>query len=278
MDHYDAVAARTARLVTNDYSSSFGMATKLFPVAIRADIYNIYGLVRLADEIVDTYRGSDSQAQLNALEDEVYSALDNHFSTNLIVHAFQLTATRHHITRELIEPFFYSMRLDTSPQQYTQPLYERYIVGSAEVVGLMCLRVFVKTRAEFYHLEPGARALGAAFQKVNFLRDLAADQNQLRRFYFPGTNFKDFDEQAKRNVVDDIADDFALAKLAIPQLPVNARAAVGAAYSYYFRLFKKLQTASVNDIKSKRIRVNNTVKIGLLTATVVRTKLVGDRS
>ncbi|MBC7708184.1 squalene/phytoene synthase family protein [Polaromonas sp.] len=273
MDQYDAVAARTAQLVTNSYSSSFGLATRLFPLKIRADIYNIYGLVRLADEIVDTYKGADAREQLDALEREVAKALKCHYSTNLIVHAFQLTASKYSIGDDLIAPFFYSMRLDTTPQLYTRALYDRYIVGSAEAVGLMCLKVFASSKAEYTHLEPGARALGAAFQKVNFLRDLAADQSELKRFYFPNTSFKAFDDVVKADIIADIEADFAIAKTAIPQLPASSRAAVSAAYTYYFRLLWKLKAASAADLLKKRVRINNAVKLGLLGKTVVRAKL-----
>lgn len=273
MEQYDRVASQTAKLVTNSYSSSFGMATRLFPLAIRGDIYNIYGLVRLADEIVDTYKGSDARQQLDALEKEVYAALKSGYSTNLIVHAFQLTANKYDIGRELITPFFYSMRLDTEPQKYTQKLYERYIDGSAEVVGLMCLKVFVRNKAEYSHLEPGARALGAAFQKVNFLRDLSADKNELQRSYFPGVSYESFDDAAKSAIVDDIENDFKTARLAISQLPDSARPAVSAAYSYYMRLLLKLKVTPAEELKKKRVRVNNAIKVALLGKTIIKRKM-----
>lgn len=273
MEQYDQVAGRVARLVTNSYSTSFGTATKLFPKAIRQDIYNIYGLVRIADEIVDTYLGSDAAAQLDALEQETYRALQYGYSANLIVHAFATTARCYNIAEDLIKPFFYSMRLDTAAQHYTPELYARYIDGSAEVVGLMCLKVFVTTEAEFSHLEPGARALGAAFQKVNFLRDLAADQANLERYYFPGSTFATFDDTVKATIIADIEADFAVARQAIAQLPSSARPAVTTAYNYYARLLKKLKQASAIDLLSKRLRVNNAVKLGLLGRTIIAAKL-----
>ena len=272
MEQYNLIAGRTARMVTVSYSTSFGTATRLFAKSIRQDIYNIYGLVRVADEIVDTYQGADAADQLNNLEQETYRALTSGYSANLIVHAFAQTAISHNIGRDLIEPFFYSMRLDTTPQHYTPALYARYIDGSAEVVGLMCLKVFVATNAEFKHLEPGARALGAAFQKVNFLRDLAADQANLERYYFPGSSYKTFDDAAKAAIIADIEADFKSAKLAIPQLPTSARAAVSAAYTYYFRLLWKLKTASAAELLYKRVRVNNAVKLGLLGKTVIKSR------
>lgn len=278
MEQYNLVAAKTAQLVTNSYSTSFGLATRLFPAAIRSDIYNIYGLVRLADEIVDTYKGLDARQQLDALEFEVYNALKQQYSTNLIVHAFQLTASRYNITKELIAPFFFSMRLDTTPQHYTKALYARYIDGSAEVVGLMCLKVFVISPAEYNHLEPGARALGAAFQKVNFLRDLAADQNELQRFYFPDQTYESFDDVAKAAVVENITTDFRQAEAAIAQLPNSARPAVSAAYDYYYRLLQKLTLSPVTDIKLKRVRINNGVKLALLGKTIARRKFSRERA
>lgn len=273
MDQYNQVAAQTARLVTNSYSTSFGLATRLFPLTIRGDIYNVYGLVRLADEIVDTYLGDDARAQLDDLEKEVYRALERHYSTNLIVHAFQLTANRFAIDKSLIAPFFYSMRLDTAPQKYNQALYDRYIDGSAEVVGLMCLKVFVDSPAEYKHLEPGARALGAAFQKVNFLRDLAADQTELKRCYFPGLTFETFSEVDKAKIIDDIKNDFAVASQAIPQLPKTARPAVSAAYSYYSRLLQRLEVTPVATLKQKRVRINNGIKLVLLGQTMIKRRL-----
>lgn len=275
MEQYDQVAAQTARLVTNSYSSSFGLATRLFPLTIRGDIYNIYGLVRLADEIVDTYLGDDARVQLDDLEKEVYRALEYRYSTNLIVHAFQMTANRYAIDKALIAPFFYSMRLDTAPRKYDQALYARYIDGSAEVVGLMCLKVFVASPAEYVHLEPGARALGAAFQKVNFLRDLAADQTELKRCYFPGTTFKTFNEADKAEIIADIKNDFLIAQQAIPQLPKSARPAVSAAYGYYSRLLQRLEATPVATLKQKRVRINNGVKLVLLGQVMVKRHFVG---
>lgn len=272
MDQYNLVAAQVCQLVTNSYSTSFGTATKLFPKTIRQDIYNIYGLVRLADEIVDTYLGADAAEQLDGLEQETYRALDSGYSTNLIVHAFAQTAVKSNIGQELIAPFFYSMRLDTTPQHYTPELYARYIDGSAEVVGLMCVKVFVTTDAEYTHLEPGARALGAAFQKVNFLRDLAADQANLERYYFPGSSFTTFDEATKLTIINDIESDFVIAKHAIAQLPASARPAVSAAYSYYSRLLRKLKSTTADELLQKRVRINNVIKIGLLAKTVVATR------
>jgi len=267
MDQYDRVATQAARLVTDGYSSSFGMATKLFPKHMRGDIYNIYGLVRIADEIVDSYQGNDAAEQLVTLEAEVYAAIKRGFSSNIIVHAFNLTARKHDIGKDIIAPFFYSMKLDTKPQKYNQKLYERYIVGSAEVVGLMCLKVFVASAAEYLHLEPGARALGAAFQKVNFLRDLAEDNQQLSRYYFPIGSYDTFDKDTKQSIVAEIEEDFAVAKSAIVQLPREVRAPVIAATLYYEKLLKKLKETPAETIKIKRVRVPDSVKLALLART-----------
>ncbi len=273
MDTYNIVSQKTARLVTNYYSNSFGLATRLFTPEIRGDIYNIYGLVRIADEIVDTYSGQDAISQIEMLECEVYDAIKRNFSSNLIVHAFQLTANKRSIDKTLIEPFFYSMKLDTKSQQFDKVLYDKYIDGSAEVVGLMCLKVFVNTMAEFKSLEPGARALGSAFQKVNFLRDIVFDFEELNRFYFPDCSYENFDDKDKEIIVLDIKKDFTDALPAINKLPSGARPAVISAYEYYWRLLGKLDKSSVAGIKKKRIRVNNAIKLNLLGKNLVTNKL-----
>jgi phytoene synthase len=220
MDNYNSAAAASSRAVITNFSTSFGLASKLFTQDIRQDIYNIYGLVRLADEVVDSYRGPDAAACLSDLEHETYHSLSRNFSSNLVVHAFSQTASRFNITEELIRPFFKSMKIDLDPNSYSPKLYEDYIYGSAEVVGLMCLKVFTQGDDGAYErLVPGARALGVAFQKVNFLRDLAADYRELGRYYFPLGSFDGFDEKTKAAIISDIKKDFSTAKPAIEQLP-----------------------------------------------------------
>jgi phytoene/squalene synthetase len=264
VDLYAQVSQDAARLVTNRYSTSFSMACRLFAPQLRQHIYNIYGLVRLADEIVDTYTGLDQRDILDALEVETAIASQRGYSSNLIVHAFALTAREYGISASLIEPFFASMRQDITKRHYDVRELGEYVFGSAEVVGLMCLRVFTGGRAADYDkLKPGAQALGAAFQKVNFLRDLAADHDELGRTYFPGIEFGDFSDTAKRAIEDEIAADFAQAHVAINQLPPTARSAVELAYVYYLELFNRIRATPAATLKTRRIRVATPVKLWL---------------
>jgi phytoene synthase len=267
MEIYDKAADVSSRAVIRTFSTSFGLASKLFTGSIRQDIYNIYGLVRLADEIVDTYRGVEAGIYLDALELDTYHSLETGFSSNLIVHAFAKTARHYGINKTLIAPFFISMRLDL-PNCYKVKDYVRYIYGSAEVVGLMCLAVFCQGDEALYkNLEPGARSLGAAFQKVNFLRDLQADYTELGRYYFQQASFDTFDEKTKAMIIADIAMDFEKARPAIDRLPANARPAVLAAYRYYSLLLNKLQQTSASEIKKHRIRVATSKKLWVLAVT-----------
>ena len=273
MDTYNRAAEAAARSVMKQFSTSFGLATRLFGASIRQDIYNIYGLVRIADEIVDSYKGDDSAKLLDALERETKSAVATGYSTNVIVHAYCLTARRYQIKPDLMEAFFVSMRADLKPETYKSSDYEKYIYGSAEVVGLMCLAVFCQGDAALYeHLRPGARALGAAFQKVNFLRDMAADYKELGRYYFPIGSYDNFDEATKKTIIKDISADFITARTAIEQLPASARPAVLAAYRYYLELLNKLTITPATEIKSSRVRVSNGRKAVIFAGTGLRHK------
>jgi 15-cis-phytoene synthase len=265
MELYLTTAQASSRLFTNAYSSSFGMASRLFSKPIRQHIYNIYGLTRIADEIVDTYKGDGAGTILDELERETYQAMERQYSANPIVHAFQATARQFGITKTLLKPFFASMRSDLTKQAFTQVEYERYIHGSAEVVGLMCLRVFCNGSDEQYsQLANGATKLGSAYQKVNFLRDLAADHAELNRCYFPGVTFESFDETAKQAIITDIRADFAEASPTISELPAGARRAVRASYRYYMALLDKLEHTSASTIKIRRVRISNARKLSLL--------------
>lgn len=262
MDLYSSVSYAISKRITLDYSTSFGSSTKLFSSDIRPHIYAIYGLVRIADEVVDVYRGNDSLVLLRELEVEVYASLERGYSVNPVVQSFSQTASKFGITEELIRPFFESMAMDITPAEYTEELYERYIYGSAEVIGLMCLKVFVYGNAEEYaRLESGARALGSAYQKVNFLRDMAADYNELGRVYFPGVTFDRFDEAAKLEIIQDIEAELTRAKRALVNLPLSSRRAVGLSVAYYEALLKKLKQTSAADIKQRRVRINNGHKL-----------------
>lgn len=269
MELYTDLAYKTSRSLTLAYSSSFGISSRFFDHTVQSHIYAIYGLVRIADEIVDTYKGSDAPQQLDRLESETMNAISAQYSANPIVHAFALTAATYRINSAIIAPFFESMRMDLSPQLYTDDAYQTYIHGSAEVVGLMCLKVFTAGDEDCYtRLESGACSLGAAYQKVNFLRDLANDYKELGRLYFPGETFEHFDEAAKMRVIDDITSDFAQARRALDQLPASCQRAVRISYIYYTELLERLRITPVAVIKTTRIRVSTAKKLWLLVGAV----------
>ncbi len=271
MDQYKSVSYELAEHLTKRYSTSFSMSSRLFDVTIRPHIYAIYGMVRLADEIVDTYKRSDALEQLEAFRQAVLEAVEKGYSVNPLLHAFALTARLYGIKRDLLDPFFDSMAMDVEPQDFTVDLYNKYIYGSAEVVGLMCLRVFVDGDNTSYEaLSKGAQALGAAYQKVNFLRDMRADYEELGRVYFPNVSFEGFDDKDKARVVSDIDADFLLASQVIEQLPRNSRKAVRASSYYYQELLHKLKIATPDLIKSQRLRVGNLRKIILLLKAVIK--------
>ena len=265
MELYASTSYELAERLTKRYSTSFSLSSSLFDRAIRHHIYAVYGMVRIADEVVDTYRGNDAAEQLTALERDVMAAIASGYSTNPILHAFALTARQYGIDESLIHPFFESMAADLTATTFTQQEYTRYIYGSAEVVGLMCLRVFVLGDEDQYQAaRDGAQKLGAAYQKVNFLRDMKADYDELGRVYFPGVQFDSFDEAAKQAIVADIEQDFAIADRAINELPANSRAAVRASYYYYHELLQQLKATPASILKTQRIRVPNWRKLALL--------------
>lgn len=279
MDLYAKVGFETSRMLTQAYSTSFGTASRLFGASVRPHIYTIYAMVRIGDEIVDTYAGPDALRILDEFEKEVYAAITRQYSANVVAHAFAMTAKEFGIGETLIQPYFASMRQDITVARYDSAKeYETYIYGSAEVVGLMCLKVFCKGDAQKYErLKPGARALGAAFQKINFLRDIRADAQNLQRVYFPGVDFAAMDEEDKRRVVEDSQKDLAVAKEALLQLPASSRTAVMVAYTYYEKLLQKIDKAPVEKIKTKRLRIKNAQKMWLLVCVVVRERLRSGR-
>jgi phytoene synthase len=271
MDLYNRTAYALAQLLTRRYSSSFGNASRLFPKALGQHIYAIYGLVRVADEIVDSYQGSDKEKLqlLDDLEQETYAAIRRGFSVNPIIQAFATSAEQYGIGQDLLQPFFASMRSDVDFRAMDQTAYETYIYGSAEVVGLMCLRVFCGGDQTVYDkLAPGAQRLGAAYQKVNFLRDLRADHQELGRCYFPGYTYQTFDAAAKAAVVADIRHDFTAALPYIRQLPPAARPAVTTSYEYYNQLLARLDQAPVEYIKAGRLSLPAYRKAILLARNV----------
>lgn len=273
MEQYDRLSYRFSRELTNEYSSSFGLASRLFVPEVRRHIYAVYGLVRIADEIADTYQGLRQDRLLDGLEAEIFQAIRLGYSANPIVHAYAQTARTYDIDPLTIKSFFRSMRLDLAPITYTPRLYAEYIFGSAEVVGLMCLSIFVDGDKKLYkELTPGARALGAAYQKVNFLRDIGADFRERQRMYFPGHSYQDFDEAAKQAVIDDIAKDFATAKQAIDKLPDGSRRAVLVSYRIYTRLLNKLRDTPIETIKQQRVRISSAQKLLTAGQTIVQGK------
>jgi phytoene/squalene synthetase len=281
LEHYTEAAEQASAAVIESYSTSFGMATKLLSERIRTDIRNIYALVRVADEIVDGAAAGNGatkvqiRKQLDELEGEVYAAMKLGFSSNLVVHAFALTANRVVITREIIEPFFHSMRMDITQAKHTPKTFKEYVYGSAEVVGLMCLRAFIAGRESGYSalekesLNTGALALGAAFQKINFLRDLAADFKTLGRSYFPNVTVATFDEAQKQFLVDDIAADLIVAANSIRLLPKDVRPAVAAAQFLFQDLTAKVAATPASVLINTRISVSNPRKIWLVAKSLV---------
>lgn len=264
MDHYTFVSYQLAEHLTHYYSSSFSMSSLLFAKSLRRHIYAIYGLVRTADEIVDTYRGDNAAKELQELETAVYGSLQTGYSTNPIVHAFVQTAREYGIGQDLIAPFFDSMRRDLTEVAFSREEYERYIYGSAEVVGLMCLRVFVDGNQKRYAaMVPGAKALGAAYQKVNFLRDIAHDAKELNRNYFPGVVGGKLSEVDKTAIIAEISADFTAAKQYLEDLPKTARRAVKMSYTLYSRLLTKLAHTPASVLRKKRIRISDPLKFYL---------------
>lgn len=272
---FDDVSYHCSKIVTRSYSTSFSLATKMLAPSIRADIYNIYGFVRLADEIVDSFHGYDKRKLFDAFEKDMERALADKISLNPVLNSFQHTYHTYDIPRHLVESFMKSMRMDLTKTKYeTFDEYREYIYGSADVVGLMCLCVFVKGDKEKYAaLRESAMALGSAFQKVNFLRDLKADHEDLNRSYFPNTDLMQLDEVSKKRIVDEIKADFALGYSGIIQLPEQAKFGVYTAYRYYKKLLQKLQSTPPLEIANTRIRVPNYQKFGLLAQSYVNYKL-----
>ena len=274
MDLYTQTSYKLSKIITRDYSTSFSLGIHMLGRKHHASIYAIYGFVRLADEIVDTFHDHDKQSLLNRFIEETDRALTEKLSTNPVLHAFQDVVHRYGIDRSYIDAFLHSMKMDLSPIVYTKKEYEEYIYGSAEVVGLMCLRVFCEgDSAIFNPLVAPARKLGAAFQKVNFLRDLRSDYIERGRVYFPGVDFEKFDDTAKAVIENDIEQDFLDAKEGIQQLPEGARIGVAVAYQYYLTLFKKIKLLPAQHIQLDRTRIPDFQKIYLLTRTWLQYRL-----
>ena len=272
---FDKVSYECSKRVTKTYSTSFSMATKLLSKSIRKDIYNIYGFVRFADEIVDSFHNFNKSELFNSFAEDLDKALLNKISLNPILNSFQHTYHKYSIDRELVDSFMKSMRMDLKKKKYsTVKEYKEYIYGSADVVGLMCLKVFVQgNEKQFQKLKINAMKLGSAFQKVNFLRDIKVDQENLKRSYFPNTQFNNLSELEKNTIINEIEDDFKLGLQGIKELPIVAKFGVFIAYRYYNQLLKKLKKTPATEIINKRIRVPNLKKLELLTRSYVKYQL-----
>ena len=272
---FDKISEECSKNVTKSYSTSFSLATKMLSSNIRQDIYNIYGFVRFADEIVDTFHSYNKKELFKRFVDDLNHSLKQKISLNPILNSFQKTVHKYNIDRDLINSFLKSMEQDLKKKKYESlQEYKEYIYGSADVVGLMCLKVFVGGRNDDYKkLKPYAMSLGSAFQKVNFLRDINDDYKKLNRVYFPGVDYGTFNDDVKNNIMIDIEKDFAKALKGIYMLPNNSKFGVYAAYKYYKRLLRKLERASYLQIKSERVRVPNYQKVDVLARSYVRYRL-----
>lgn len=271
---FNTVSQECSQLVTNRYSTSFSSAIRLLHKDLRNPVFNIYGFVRLADEIVDTFHEHDRQDLLAAFKKETFEAISKKISLNPVLNSFQKTVNEYRIDHGLIHAFFKSMESDLTRNRYDRQEYEEYIYGSAEVVGLMCLFVFCQGDQDAYErLKRPAQALGAAFQKVNFLRDIQADFNDLSRLYFPGCDFHNFTERDKQQIENDIEEDFQNAYSGIVRLPIKSRFGVYVAYKYYYSLFKKIKSARPHHILQKRIRIPDFHKACIVVRASVKNGL-----
>ena len=273
MQLFHDVSQHCSRITTSSYSSSFSSAIKLLHNDLQAPVYNIYGFVRFADEIVDSFHEFDKKTLLQLFKTETFYALENKISLNPILNSFQLTANKYKIDRTLIEAFFRSMEFDLEKKGYDINSYQEYIYGSAEVVGLMCLQVFCEgDKTGYEKLKPAAQALGSAFQKVNFLRDVKADYQQLERIYFPGVDFNNFTASSKKIIEADIEADFEKAWQGMLALPVKARLGVYVAYKYYRSLFSKIKRSNPAILISGRIRIASLSKAFIVMQAGLRSQ------
>lgn len=272
---YNSTSQELSRKVSLNYSTSFSIGIKLLAKEYRWAVFSTYGFVRFADEIVDTFHGYDKERLLREYKQQTYQAIEMGISTNPILHSFQLAANQFGITNDLIEPFFQSMEEDLGTSQHDAKSYSEYIYGSAEVVGLMCLKIFCKgNQRQYNELLPFARSLGSAFQKVNFLRDIKSDVEERGRLYFPGVDFNKFSDEDKMAIIDDVKKDFENAYKGIVRLPLGARLGVYTAYIYYLKLLQKIERTTATDIMNSRIRIPNSQKIVLLAQSYVREKMM----
>ena len=272
---FDSVSQACSKLVTKSYSTSFSLGIQFLDKKFHLPIYSIYGFVRFADEIVDTFHDFDKKELLDQFRKDTYEAIEKGISLNPILQSFQMVVNEYKIERELIDHFLYSMEMDIEQKEHDRASYEKYILGSAEVVGLMCLRVFVEGDAPYYdELKPPAMALGSAFQKVNFLRDLKNDAEHLGRTYFPNVeDLSEFSLNEKQDIEIEIEKEFDYALEGIRKLPIGARRGVYVAYVFYRSLFNKIRELPAEKVKKERVRIPNSSKFTLMLKSVVKEQL-----
>ncbi|RNL52415.1 phytoene/squalene synthase family protein [Pedobacter jejuensis] len=271
---FDKLSADCSKVTTKMYSTSFSFGIYFLNKSLRMPIYSIYGFVRLADEIVDSFHEFDKKYLLNKFRTDTFEAIDLGISLNPVLNSFQKIVNEYQISHDLIHLFLNSMEMDLDEQEYTPELYDTYILGSAEVVGLMCLKVFTNgDEAEYQRLKPFAMKLGSAFQKINFLRDLKADHQSLNRSYFPNVNLAEFCDKQKQAIEAEIEQEFKDALVGIKMLPASSRSGVYLSYIYYKKLFTKIKGLTAERIMNERIRISNRRKIGLMFDSMIRYKL-----
>lgn len=271
---FDNLSVEVSRMTTRSYSTSFSLGIYFLHDRLRDPVYSVYGFVRVADEIVDSFEGYDQAYLLEKFKKDTYEAIEQGISTNPVLNSFQQVVHEYNIDHELIETFLQSMEMDLQKVDYNSEKYQKYILGSAEVVGLMCLHIFTEgDREKFEELKPYAMKLGAAFQKVNFLRDLKDDYHVLGRTYFPGVDMSNFSSVEKRQIEKEIEEDFSFAFKGIKKLPPSAKGGVYLAYVYYQSLFKKIKKLPAQRVLSGRIRINNGKKFGLMINSLVECKM-----
>ena len=274
MSLFDNVSVQCSKLTTRTYSTSFSLGIYFLKNKLHNPIYSIYGFVRFADEIVDSFEGYDKKRLLEKFKVETYEAIENRISLNPILNSFQQVVHQYNISHDLIETFLKSMEMDLEKVNYTSEKYNEYILGSAEVVGMMCLHVFTEGNKNLYEeLKPFAMKLGAAFQKINFLRDMKADYQILGRTYFPNVDMTRFSSSTKLKIENEIEQDFKEALIGIKKLPSSSKGGVYLAYVYYKSLFKKIKKVPAQKILSERIRISNGEKFGLMLKSMLQYKM-----
>lgn len=271
---FDDLSVKISKMTTETYSTSFSLGIYFLNSRLRNAIYSVYGFVRVADEIVDSFEGFSRQHLLAKFKEETFESIESRISVNPILNSFQHAVHQYHIDPELITTFLKSMEMDLEKVDYTNEKYQQYILGSAEVVGLMCLYIFTEGDEKMYdELRPFAMKLGAAFQKVNFLRDMKQDYQILGRSYFPGVNMNDFSMSAKKQIEEEIERDFKIALIGIKKLPRSSKGGVYLAYMYYRSLFNKIKKLPAHKILNERVRINNGRKFGLMLNSLVINKM-----